>query len=129
MAKMALADNVIDQSERDMLEQFCSASCSGLGIDAALDQARTSKVDELAAHVTRYADRFFVALRAYMMATVDSEVHEAELKLYRHLLESFSIPRDDQELIRRTALDMHSTEPAEPDPRIHDLFQKSSFAG
>ncbi len=128
MAKMALADGKVDDKERGLLSELLELARSGQSIDELLSLAADHSIADLAASVTAYEDGFFVAFRAYMMATVDGHFDAAEMRLYRSLLQLFKISKDDQELIETTNVALTATIPVEPPARVMELYERSSFA-
>lgn len=92
-----------------------------------VDQARTRDLEDLCQGVDLYEDRFFIALRAYTMAYADLELDQAEEALFDRLIQLFQIQPKDLRLIRETELMMRSFRPKPLDPRVENLYQKSSF--
>ncbi len=124
MAKMALADGKVAEQERGFLEPLLDENDT---VDGLLEEAKGKEVSELTAGIDRYADRFFVALRAASMAMIDEELDLKEEKLYQELVETLEISVDDQQLIQRSVDDLNAVNPQPIDPRIEALFQQSSL--
>jgi uncharacterized tellurite resistance protein B-like protein len=125
MAKMALVDGTVSGEERGMLEPLLGP---GESVDALIVEAKGKKLSDLVDQLDRYADRFFLALRAAAMARVDHQLDAREEALYAELVELLGIRPDDRALIERSvaALDSHEAPPL--DPRIEQLYRQSSFA-
>ncbi len=125
MAKMALSDGTITPEERSFLSPMVG---EGEVLETLLTEARDVSVVDLAQRVERYADRFFVALRAATMAAIDDEIDAQEMRLYEELLEALAIRAEDQAVIQQSVQNLGALEPADPDPRIRELYEQSSFA-
>lgn len=124
MAKMALADDHLAAEEIAWLQPLID---EGQSLESILQKARDSTLEELLAGVDRYADRFFIALQAATMAQVDRRLEEAETAFYESLLARLKLRPEDVQLIRISIEQLDETEPMEPDPRIGELFELSSF--
>ena len=124
MAKMALSDGEVAQEERGFLQEMLQP---GETVDALLAEAKGRSMKELVAPIDRYADRFFVALRAYAMSTIDMELVAREEAAFERLVTELAIKPSDCELIKRVVAEAESEEPEAPDPRVEELFQASSF--
>lgn len=127
IAKLALADGRIDEAEREFLTLLLEQSPSELRIDDLLKAAPKAELAELVGKVEKYEDRFFIALRAYLMAHVDWEYDRQEESLYGSLVKLLAIEAEDLELIKQTEIDLRSPEPKEPAPRVQELYERSSF--
>lgn len=125
MAKMALADGHLAAEEKARLLPMVGDSEA---LDAIFQEAETAVLEELLAHVDRYADRFFIALQAASMAHVDGRVAVEELAFYESLLGQLQLRAEDVQLIETSVNQLDSIEPVEPDPRIGELFEQSSFS-
>jgi len=123
MAKMALADGQVTPEEKGMFSSLAGAE----RVDALLDEARQGTLDELVGRVAKYEDRFFIALRSYMMAHVDGDFDVKEEKLYERLVEKLGVTDADRKLIRKTEAAQRAVRPTPPDPRIDALYEASSF--
>src|SRR5688500_1623872 len=99
MVKMALVDGSVSTEEREMLAPLLGPDET---IDALIAEARERKLSEVVASIERYADRFFVALRAASMAAVDEHWDAREEALYAELVELLGIEPADRELIERS---------------------------
>ncbi len=93
-----------------------------------VEQAKGAELESLCQSVELYEDKFFITLRAYTMAYADLEFDQAEEELFNNLIQLFKIQPKDLRLIRETELMMRSSRPKPLDPRVEDLYQKSSFA-
>lgn len=125
MAKMALCDGNVDAAERSMLADLVGGDAE---VDAVLEIAKTTTLEELVAKVESYADRFFVALRAYFVAHADDDFDVKEQALFARIVEHMKLTDGDLELIRSTEAAMRSAEAPAPDPRFEELYKQSSFA-
>src|SRR5688572_10290619 len=121
MVKMALVDGTVSIEERRMLEPLLEP---GESLPQLMDEARSTKLHELAAAIERYADRFFVALRAASMANVDAHLDAREETLYDELVELLGIEKRDRELIERSVAALDSPNTAPPEPRLEELYQQ-----
>lgn len=92
-----------------------------------IEQARGVDLETLCQGVDQYEDRFFIAMRAYTMAYADDEFDKAEEEFFNRLIKIFKILPKDLRLIRETELMMRSAKPKPLDPRVEDLYTRSSF--
>ncbi len=127
LARMALADGTIDPTEREFLAEFCREVGVGAGVDTLIETAGGRSLEELVGAVRGYEDRFFIALRAYLMARVDASFDVSEERLFGDLVAALEIRPDDRRLIERTHRQLEAEEPGAPDPRIMELYRASSF--
>ena len=127
MAKMALADGNVDDDERELLVDMAGGDGAAL-VDAAIADAKSQPLEQLAAAVGKYEDRFFVALRAYAVAHADRKFDVSEQHLFQRLAALFELTADDLRLIRRAEGNSHAIDPKPLDPRVEELFRNSSFA-
>ena len=97
-------------------------------VDRAIEAAGSRSLEELVSTVPTYEDRFFIALRAYSMAHVDQRFDVEEERLFRRLADILGIPPEDRRLIHRAELAVRAGASEPPDPRIEELFRRSSFA-
>ena len=125
MAKMALCDGNVDAAERSMLADLIGDDAK---VDAVLTTARNTTLEDLVAELDSYADRFFVALRAYFVAHADDKFDVKEQKLFTRIVEQMKLKDEDLALIRKTEEAMRSDEGMAPDARFEELYQRSSFA-
>lgn len=125
MTKMALIDGSVSEVEREMLEPLLP---SGQSLDELIHEAREQSLAALVGTIDRYADRFFLALRAASMAAVDEHLDAREEALYAELVELLQITPADRALIERAVAALSAVDPPPLDPRIEQLFQQSSFA-
>ncbi len=99
----------------------------GETVDELVSEAGTRSLADIVSRLDRYADRFFVALRAATIARIDAQLDAREEALYAQLVELLSISASDRALIERSVEALDDIEPAPPDPRIAELFKVSSF--
>lgn len=125
MAKMALVDGHVSEDERAMLAPLLKP---GDSVEALIEEAAQADLASIVAKVDKYADRFFVALRAASMALVDEQLDAREEALYKELAEALAITAEDQSLIDESVANLNALEPPPMHPRIELLFQSSSFA-
>ena len=128
MAKMALMDERFRASERAFLRDMMPPPADDAAIDRLLESVRDESLDSLTAEIRTYEDRFFIALRAYAMAHVDRDYDSREEKAFLRLITLLGIKSEDRKLIEETQQrDRHETD-FEPNPRLEQLFVRSSFA-
>lgn len=125
LSKMAMADGRVTDEERQLLVSMLGPDES---VDALLSEAQSQALSDIVARLDRYADRFFVALRAATIARIDARLDAREAALYSQLVELLAINESDRALIERSVEALDDVEPAPPDPRIIELYQVSSFA-
>ncbi len=123
-AKMALMDGEIGNPERALLEELLG---TGPIVDEVVEYARTVPLKDLLTRVNRYEDRFFVTYRAYFMAAADGTLDIAELRIFNRLVREFAIASGDRDLIVETHARLTAEKPADPDPRVMELYRASSF--
>jgi tellurite resistance protein len=124
LAKMALSDGTVTEEERLFLQQLLPG---GGSVDELLEEARRTPLAELVDEIDSYADRFFVALRAASVAAIDAEVDVREEALYDELVEELQIEFEDRALIARSVEALRATPPGPVEPRVEELFRRSSF--
>ena len=127
-AKMACSDGVILDEEKQFLLEMAYAVGIWDSVDDILNQAQATDLESLYDRIPKYEDRFFILLRAYMMARVDGCVDEEEEALFVSMEKRFEIKPEDGELVRRTAENMENPESEVMDPRIEEYYQASSFS-
>lgn len=125
MAKMALVDGHVSDDERAMLAPLLKP---GDSVDALIEEASHADLASIVAEVDKYADRFFVALRAASMAMVDEHLDAREEALYKQLAAALAISAEDQSLIDESVANLNALEPPPLHPRIELLYRSSSFA-
>ena len=126
LARMASSDGVIDFAERELLADLTGYPAYGDYMDTLLTEARAYPLEILIDQMDNYADRFFIAVRAYMMAQIDADFDIAEERFFSRLVTALEITEEDRVLIERTHRGIHRNE--EPDPRIIALYEASTFA-
>ncbi len=129
MAKMALVDGLVHDQEKLMLEKLCAESACKLKPEEIIEIASKHKLADLISKLHSYADQYFVCMHAYMMASIDGELHKSELQLFNELASGFKLEAADLESIKQIAKQMISTEPSPIPARIEELYKQSSFAG
>ncbi len=125
LARMAYCDGIIDPAERELLADLTGFPPYGDYMDTLLAEAQDFPLEVLVERLDNYADRFFIALRAYMMAQVDADFDVAEERFFKRLVNWLAITHEDRELIAETHRRIHRD--PEPDPRIRKLYEQSSF--
>ena len=126
LAKTAQSDGQVVPSERDFLQEMCELMNQG-SVDDVLEQAKSADLKELVDVLDNYADRFFVALRAYMMAQVDLHFDIQEEAFFNTLVASLSISAEDLQLIEQSNAGLLSDSSDEPNERVLELYRESSF--
>jgi tellurite resistance protein len=124
MAKMALVDGHVSDEERAMLAPHLDSAES---VDALVEEAKRTSLAEILGGIDRYADRFFVALRAASMAAIDEHLDAREEALYAELVATLEITPEDRALIDESVAGLDAIEPPPMHPRIEQLFLSSSF--
>ncbi|MDF1664723.1 MAG: hypothetical protein P1V97_23390 [Planctomycetota bacterium] len=127
LAKLALADGKIDVSEESFLTVMMDESENFHNIDELIREANSKTLAEMIERLEKYEDKFFVALRAYLMANVDLHYDATEEAMFNRLIGLLGITEDDRELIRATEASIKDEEPQPPSERIQALYQASSF--
>lgn len=122
---MAQADGEVAAAERDLLVSIAGDLSSA---EAALDAVRGETLDGLALRVERYADRFFIAMRARSCALVDGRLDPSEALAFERLVEGFQLLPDDVAKIEQVAAAAIRGEDCPPDERVRALFTASSFS-
>lgn len=128
VAQVAKADGRLDEAEREYLRKLLDDTGSELTVDALLAVAGNRDLKELAGSVESYADRFAIALQAYLMAFVDWNLDASEKGLYDELVELLGIERGDLEIIAATEVKLRTPDGVPDHPRITELIGASSFA-
>lgn len=126
IAKMALRDGVLDPTEQEFLTEMCEVLVDDT-VDHIISLAESSGLDVLIPQVEKYEDRFFIAVRAYMMAHADDHYDESERAFFDELVEALEITASDRALIEGLAADEQRAEAFEPSPRLLSLYESSSF--
>lgn len=134
LAKMANVDGSVADEELQLLDELIAAEAAADGSPfpdarALLEAAEALRIEALASQVEAYADRFFIALRAYSMAHIDDNLDAREEALFDSLVGHLGIDAADLELIERCEQASQSETPPPPEPRLLELFSASSFAG
>ena len=127
IAKTALSDGQIDESEQEFLTELCDVLGAEFDADALLEKAKQSELETLVKAIESYPDRFFVALRAYMMAHIDFDFDAAEEAFFAKLIDSLEITDEDLRLIENTESAIGEVDESTPSDRIMELYQQSSF--
>lgn len=99
----------------------------GETVDALVAEASTVALSQILARVDRYADRFFIALRAASMAAIDDHLDAREEALYAELVATLEITPEDRALIEEAVAGLEALEPPPMHPRVEQLFLSSSF--
>jgi len=126
LAKMALKDGVLDDNEQDFLQEMCDVLVKE-PLEDVLEKARTEPLDGLLVHVESYPDRFFISMRAYMMAHADEHFDIQEEHFFDELITKLEITAEDLALIKRTGERLQLEDPGDPEPRLLELYNQSSF--
>lgn len=124
MAKMALVDGHVSEEERAMLAAHVDPSER---VETLIEEAKRGSLPELLRGIDRYADRFFVALRAASMAAIDGHFDAREEALYAEVLAALEITPEDRALIDESVGELDRVEPKALHPRVEQLFLASSF--
>lgn len=127
LAKLALADGKIDVSEESFLTVMMDESESYHDIDELIRDANSKTLVDMVGKLEKYEDKFFVALRAYLMANVDLHYDATEEEMFNRLIGLLGITDDDRELIRATEASIKEEDPQAPSERIQALYKASSF--
>ena len=127
LAKLALADGKIDISEETFLTVMMDESENYHDIEELIREAQSKTLIDMVDKLDKYEDKFFVALRAYLMANVDLHYDATEEAMFNRLVGLLGIHDDDRELIRATEASLKDEEPQPPSERIQMLYKASSF--
>lgn len=127
LAKMALADDILDPAEVDFLEQLLAGHPELGTINELVEEARDRSLKDLAEGLEKYPDRFLVAFRVLLMASVDQHLDPREQALYQDLISLLKITKSDSLLLEKTEASARAGQLQEPDPRINKMFEESSF--
>jgi uncharacterized membrane protein YebE (DUF533 family) len=127
LAKLALADGKIDCSEEGFLADMITDSETYTDIQKLLEEASNKSLAEMVNRLEKYEDKFFVAMRAYLMAHVDLHLDLREEAMLNELVTLLEISDADQQLIKETEKNLKKDDPAQPSERIQLLYQASSF--
>lgn len=129
LAKLALADGKIEPNEREFLEEYVGQSAAFETVDGLLEVAKGQSLEDMLSELDcSYEDKFFIALRAYLMAHVDHHYDVKEEALFNKLVDSLGILKSDRALIHEAELLVKAQEPRDPPLRIQELYRKSSFS-
>ena len=126
LAKMAASDGVIEDSEREMLTELTGFGPNSGEMEQLLKEANQADTLNLVEMLDCYPDRFFIALRAYMMAHVDAHFDVTEEAFFKKLVVHMNITEADRGLIQDAVNNLYKGN-EEPDPRIMALYKESSF--
>lgn len=118
MARLALVDGNVSDEEFDLLSEWVPKE----DLPELFRSVADKPITDLVRGIESYQDRFFIALRAYIIAHEDLDFDESEKAFYQELIDIMQISDDDQLLIKNTALGR-----GEPDPRLETLYMDSSF--
>lgn len=134
LGKMANVDGTVADEELQLLneliaEESAADEASFSDAQALLEAARGHSLETLAGQVDAYADRFFIALRAYSMAHIDDDLDEKEQALFDDLVRHLAIDPADLGLIERCEQAARAESPPPPEPRLLELFNASTFSG
>lgn len=127
LAKMALADDILDPAEVDFLEQLLTGHPELGTINELVEDARSRSLKDLAEGLEKYSDRFLVAFRVLLMASVDQHLDPREQALYQELIALLKITKSDSLLLEKTEASARAGQLTEPDPRINKMYEDSSF--
>ncbi|MDF1662657.1 MAG: hypothetical protein P1V97_12850 [Planctomycetota bacterium] len=127
LAKMALADDILDPAELDFLEQLLAGHPELGTINELVEEARDRSLKDLAEGLEKYPDRFLVAFRVLLMASVDQHLDPREQALYQELITLLKITKSDSLLLEKTEASARAGQLQEPDPRINQMYEDSSF--
>jgi len=124
LLKIALADGVLKEGELDLIEELSG----GQAVDDLLKETRETDLDELLAQVNKPADRFFIRLRAQLMAESDGLVDEKEQEVLDKLVSKLSIsPKLENLLADVLEHELEGTTNIEFID-VEKLYHQSSFA-
>jgi len=124
LVKVAKADGKIDEHELNVLKEFTGDE----SYHHAVEQAEKSDLASLASEISKAEDRFFIRLRAQLMAEADGVVDTAEQSILDQLVADLPLPKElesllgdviEQELEGTINVDL---------AKIEQLYHQSSFA-
>ncbi|MFN0060413.1 MAG: TIGR00730 family Rossman fold protein [Planctomycetota bacterium] len=128
IAKMALADGVAVSGERDLLGEMLGNPGLFRDVEQMLDVAAQTDLAALSRRLTRYEDRFLVALRVRIVAHSDGELVAAEDAFYSELLAALELGAEDQRLIERSEARIRAELPHDSADPVLAIYRRSSFA-
>jgi len=124
LTKMALQDNKLTEAERDILEALCEGD-GDLSVADLVADAMMHDLDELVEHVTLEADRFFVGLRARLMARADRNFDVQEEAFFKELLSHLELSEEHLEWLHDAEEALASGD--ELNANVQALLKQSSF--
>lgn len=126
MAKMCLCDGRVTDEEMQLLLAMMDQPDKG-NLRELLAQVQHVPMPALCDKLTVYADKFFIALRAYSMAHVDAHFDASEEVAYNQLIMELGISKEDVALIHECENAQSHMEEVEPPQRLIELYNSSSF--
>ncbi len=126
LAKMALADGESDDEERQYLGSLVPDRDE---LDALLERAKEFELRALVSPMTHYPDRFVVAMRLAVMATINLDLDKRERALFDEVVELMELTDEDHRLIKEEAASLATDEVREKiHPRVAELRAESSLS-
>ena len=124
LLKIAVADGEIDNEELELLEEFND----GKNAKELQHIGEKSSFEELVAQISKPEDRFFIRLRAQMMAEADGVVDANEQKLLDELIIGLPLSKELESLLGDVLEEeLEGTKKADME-KIEALYLNSSFA-
>ena len=124
LVKIAVADGEIDNEELELLEEFND----GKNAKELQHIGEKSSFEELVAQISKPEDRFFIRLRAQMMAEADGVVDANEQKLLDELIIGLPLSKELESLLGDVLEEeLEGTKKADME-KIEALYLNSSFA-
>ncbi len=124
LVKIADADGEIDNEELERLEEFND----GKNAKELQHIGEKSSFEELVAQISKPEDRFFIRLRAQMMAEADGVVDANEQKLLDELIIGLPLSKELESLLGDVLEEeLEGTKKADME-KIEALYLNSSFA-
>lgn len=124
MAWMVQADGNVAAAERALLDTLAGSRSVA---ERALRAVQGVSLDVLIPEVERYADRFFIAMRARTCALADGRLDPGEIQAFHDLVAAFQLLPQDVAKITEVAAAAARGEDSPPDDRVRALFAASSF--
>lgn len=125
LAKMALADDHVADVERGYLGSMLP---DGADVDALVERARSLELPAITEAVSDYADRFVVAMRVAVMATLNLDLDVREYALFEQIVQQLRLLPEDCLIIREEAAARASLDDVAAHPRIQELRALSALS-
>ena len=106
LIKMGLSDGILNDSESSLIEDFKKSMNIQNDSEELIKEAKNTKLGDLIDRITKYEDKFFIAMRSYSMANVDNDFDLAEQELFERLVNAMDISQSDIDIIKKVGLSL-----------------------